>query len=120
MSVYSSDKPDTCRVPPPGWSCSRPAGHEGPCAASPINSKVIDRNVVMFKPDGVTPRHPSTSGVLKHFRCDHLPVQLREVSQPFANLAFKMADELPEGPDLTCGLRDLLTAKDNCVRAKLG
>jgi len=24
-----------CRIPPEGWSCSRAAGHEGPCAASP-------------------------------------------------------------------------------------
>lgn len=24
-----------CKVPPPGWSCSRGAGHDGPCAASP-------------------------------------------------------------------------------------
>lgn len=25
-----------CSLPPPGWSCSRTAGHEGPCAASPV------------------------------------------------------------------------------------
>ena len=25
-----------CRVPPPGWWCSRESGHEGPCAARPI------------------------------------------------------------------------------------
>ena len=24
-----------CRMPPEGWSCSRKAGHEGPCAAIP-------------------------------------------------------------------------------------
>ncbi len=24
-----------CTVPPPGWSCSRGHGHEGPCAARP-------------------------------------------------------------------------------------
>lgn len=24
-----------CRVPPAGWTCSRGAGHPGPCAASP-------------------------------------------------------------------------------------
>ena len=23
----------TCRQPPPGWTCSRPRGHGGPCAA---------------------------------------------------------------------------------------
>lgn len=26
-----------CTVPPAGWRCSRPGGHEGPCAASPIS-----------------------------------------------------------------------------------
>ena len=25
-----------CRIPPPGWTCSREAGHPGPCAASPV------------------------------------------------------------------------------------
>lgn len=24
-----------CKVPPPGWWCSREPGHEGPCAAHP-------------------------------------------------------------------------------------
>jgi hypothetical protein len=24
-----------CQMPPPGWVCSRPSGHEGPCAARP-------------------------------------------------------------------------------------
>lgn len=24
-----------CERPPEGWWCSRPAGHEGPCAARP-------------------------------------------------------------------------------------
>lgn len=70
------------------------------------------------KPNG-TSRHPSTIAVLKHFRFEHLPAHLQEVSRPFGELAEKMADTLPEGPDLTCGLRDLLSAKDNCVRAKL-
>lgn len=22
-----------CKLPPKGWRCTRPAGHEGPCAA---------------------------------------------------------------------------------------
>jgi ABC-type antimicrobial peptide transport system ATPase subunit len=25
----------TCKVPPSGWYCTRPAGHAGPCAAWP-------------------------------------------------------------------------------------
>ena len=31
-----------CNVPPPGWSCSRGAGHEGPCAASPVSVQSHD------------------------------------------------------------------------------
>ena len=26
-----------CPIPPKGWWCSREAGHEGPCAAQPVN-----------------------------------------------------------------------------------
>lgn len=29
------DRARVCKVPPSGWSCSRPSGHEGPCAARP-------------------------------------------------------------------------------------
>ena len=76
------------------------------------------QDVFVTKPDG-TPRHPSIAGVLKHFRYAHLPEHLQAISRPFGQLAFLMADTLPENPDLTCGLRDLLAAKDNCVRAKL-
>lgn len=25
-----------CTKPPSGWTCSRPEGHSGPCAASPL------------------------------------------------------------------------------------
>lgn len=75
-------------------------------------------NLLTHKRDG-TARHPSVAGVLKHFRYAHLPSHLAEISKPIADLAIQMADALPENPDLTCGLRDLLTAKDNFVRAKL-
>lgn len=34
----SRESPHPCRVPPPGWSCSRAGGHEGPCAASAITA----------------------------------------------------------------------------------
>jgi hypothetical protein len=30
--------PKICTVPPAGWKCSRPAGHDGPCAASPVSA----------------------------------------------------------------------------------
>lgn len=70
------------------------------------------------KPDG-TPRHPGTVGVLRHFRFAHLPAALQAFSRPACDLAMHMADTLPEGPDLTCGLRELLAAKDNFVRARM-
>lgn len=28
-----------CAIPPEGWSCSRTAGHDGPCAATPKSSE---------------------------------------------------------------------------------
>ena len=28
--------PQRCAMPPVGWWCSRPGGHDGPCAARPI------------------------------------------------------------------------------------
>jgi hypothetical protein len=71
-----------------------------------------------FKPNGDA-RHPSVAGVLKHFRYEHLPVHLQAISKPCGEMAVAMANNLPENPDLTCGLRDLLTAKDNFVRALL-
>jgi len=32
----------TCNVPPEGWTCSRAAGHPGPCAARPSVQSVIE------------------------------------------------------------------------------
>lgn len=29
-----------CKVPPPGWMCSRRSGHRGPCAASRLVAHV--------------------------------------------------------------------------------
>ena len=69
---------------------------------------------------GGVPRSPAIANVLRHFDFDHLAGFLKEVSQPCAELAIKMADMLPEGPDLTFALRELLAAKDNFVRARLG
>ncbi len=33
MSTDTPETPTRCQVPPPGWWCSRSAGHDGPCAA---------------------------------------------------------------------------------------
>lgn len=32
-----------CRVPPAGWICSRPAGHDGPCAATRVRRPWLSR-----------------------------------------------------------------------------
>ena len=32
---HRADEPGSCTVPPPGWFCTRDAGHDGPCAAHP-------------------------------------------------------------------------------------
>jgi hypothetical protein len=66
-----------------------------------------------------TNRHPSVAGVLKFFKFEHLPTHLQTISGPCAEMAFRMADLLPENPELTVGLRKLLEAKDCFVRAAL-
>jgi hypothetical protein len=57
--------------------------------------------------------------ILDYFRYEHLPAHLQQVSRPFAEIARTMAAELPEGPEVSAGLRKLLEAKDCLVRAAL-
>jgi hypothetical protein len=64
-------------------------------------------------------RHPATTGILKHFEYAHLPAHLQQTSHPCYALAHAMVDALPDGPELTAGLRKLLEAKDCFVRAAL-
>ncbi len=61
-------------------------------------------------------RHPGTTQLLSFFAFEHLPPHLQAVSAPCHDLAFDMATTLPDGPELTAGLRKLLEAKDCCVR----
>lgn len=61
----------------------------------------------------------SASPILKFFAYDHLPATLRLVSEPIGELARKLDEELPDGPEKSAGLRKLLEAKDAFVRAKL-
>ena len=66
------------------------------------------------------PRHPATTNLLRYFAFDHLPPgPLREASAKCALLAGDMAERLPDGPELTAGLRKLLEAKDCFVRSSL-
>ncbi len=64
-------------------------------------------------------RHPATTGLLRYFAYDHLPEHLQAVSRPCAELAAEMVEALPDGPELTTGLRKLLESKDCFVRAAL-
>lgn len=63
--------------------------------------------------------HPNVAALLRYFESDHLPRHLRDVSNACRYLAQEMAEELPQGPELTAGLRKLLEAKDCFVRAAL-
>ncbi|MFD5697432.1 hypothetical protein [Streptomyces lasiicapitis] len=64
-------------------------------------------------------RHASTAHIAKYFTYAHLPEHLQAVSRPFQELADQMIRDLPDGPELTAGLRKLLEAKDCFVRAAL-
>jgi len=64
-------------------------------------------------------RHPGTTQLLGFFAYDHLPPFLQAVSSPCHDLAFDMVTTLPDGPELTAGLRKLIEAKDCFVRQAL-
>lgn len=65
-------------------------------------------------------RHPGTTQIAKHFEYGHLPEHLQAVSKPVHDLAQQMIDALPDGPELTAGLRKLVEAKDCFVRTAVG
>lgn len=63
---------------------------------------------------------PHALGLARYFTYAHLPPgPLRETSRRCAELAQQLYVELPDGPELTTGLRKLLEAKDCFVRAAL-
>jgi hypothetical protein len=68
----------------------------------------------MLKVEG---RHPGTQHFGPLFDFEHLPPHLQAVSGPCSDLAQELIDVLPDGPELTAGLRKLLEAKDCFVRA---
>lgn len=67
----------------------------------------------------VEDRHPSIVHLARFFDYEHLPARLQVISRPCAELAAQMLANLPDGPELTAGLRKLLEAKDCFVRAGL-
>lgn len=64
-----------------------------------------------------TGRHPGVQQLAQHFTFEHLPEDLQEVSRACSELAEEMVSVLPDGPELSSGLRKLLEAKDCFVRA---
>lgn len=63
-------------------------------------------------------RHPSVRHFEPLFRYSHLPEgKIRDTSAYMASFADSMVRQLPDGPELSAGLRKLLEAKDCFVRA---
>jgi hypothetical protein len=92
------------------WATSREPGTDPGTWAWPT--------AVEARPDLVD-RHPGTTHLARLFTYAHLPAHLQDVSRPCAELADAMIAALPDGPELTAGLRKLLEAKDCLVRAAL-
>ena len=57
-----------------------------------------------------------SNDILKYFKYDHLPEHLKDVSRPFCELATKIEETLPNGPEKSVALRKLLESKDCAVR----
>jgi hypothetical protein len=57
--------------------------------------------------------------LLSYFAYEHLPADLRTVSEPFAELAYELVATLPASTETTVALRKLLESKDCAVRAAL-
>ena len=64
-------------------------------------------------------RHPATAQIVRWFSSSHLPDDLRPIAEACEDLAAEMLLVLPDGPELTAGLRKLLEAKDCFVRAQV-
>lgn len=73
----------------------------------------------MTTPQALSDRHPATQDIFRFFDYAHLPEQLQLISKPLHDTAFAMIGKIPDGPELTTGLRKLLEAKDCFVRAAL-
>ena len=60
---------------------------------------------------------PTTT--IKYFKYEHLPEKLQKVAKPISELAHRLEEELPDGPEKSAGMRKLLEAKDCFVRTML-
>ena len=63
-------------------------------------------------------RHPGVAHFERMFEYDHLPVgRIRDTSAVVCSVAETMVRTLPDGAELTAGLRNLWDAKNNFVIA---
>lgn len=74
---------ELCTVPPAGWICSRSKGHEGPCAASPIE----DDYVAWVRYRNHNGRHATTIHICNPDDEGAFKVYRRPVPQPEVNHA---------------------------------
>jgi hypothetical protein len=69
----------------------------------------------------ISSRRVATRQIARWFSYEHLPAGTpRHVSAMCAHMAAEILREVPDGPELTAGLRKLLEAKDCFVRAAIG
>lgn len=67
-----------------------------------------------------TGRHPATAHLARWLTVNpNLPIVGLDVADAVEGLAAELVAALPDGPELTAGLRHLLEAKDCFVRAAL-
>lgn len=65
-------------------------------------------------------RHQGVRDAARWFSWEHLPPGFaQQVSAACGKLAIDLICELPDSPELTYGLRELLKAKDSFVRAAI-
>lgn len=64
-------------------------------------------------------RHQAVQHFEPLFNYQHLRPELQEISRPICELADLMVETIPDGPELSAGLRKLLEAKDCFVRSGL-
>lgn len=68
---------------------------------------------------GLEGKNQAVVAVARYFEYEHLPVHLQDISKQVYLLAETMINSLPDNPQLTLGLNNLLIAKDCFVRAAL-
>lgn len=70
--------------------------------------------------DKINSRHPSSAHMMRVLAPNpNLKGELYSIANEFFDMAYNMFQMLPDGPELTAGLRKLLEAKDCFVRAAL-